>query len=170
MISTPHPQAAVAHLTCEHGRFAVAAHDGAITHLLLPNADAPPPRDGAVDSDTSLAAEAVRQLSEYLAGGRDRFDLPYNPAGTEFQRAVWFALRDIDYGRTASYADLARTIGRPHAVRAVGAATGANPIAVFLPCHRVIGANGSLTGYGGGLELKQALLSLESRESRLPLG
>jgi methylated-DNA-[protein]-cysteine S-methyltransferase len=112
----------------------------------------------------------VRQLDEYLAGDREGFDLPYNPTGTEFQRAVWFALLDIDYGRTANYAELARTIGRPHAVRAVGAANGANPIAVFLPCHRVIGADGSLTGYGGGLELKRALLSLESREARLPLG
>lgn len=170
MISTPHPQAAVAHLTCEYGRFAVAALDGAVTHLLLPNADAPAPRDGASETDTSLAAEAVRQLGEYLAGDREGFDLPYNPAGTDFQRAVWFALLDIDYGRTASYADLAHTVGRPHAMRAVGAANGANPIAVFLPCHRVIGADGSLTGYGGGLELKRALLSLESRESRLPLG
>jgi methylated-DNA-[protein]-cysteine S-methyltransferase len=170
MISTPHRDAAVAHLTGEYGRFAVAAFDGAVTHLLLPNAHAPTARDGASESDTSLATEAVRQLAEYLAGDREGFDLPYNPAGTEFQRAVWFALLDIDYGRTASYADLARTIGRPQAVRAVGAANGANPIAVFLPCHRVIGANGSLTGYGGGLELKQALLSLEAREARLPLG
>ncbi len=170
MISTPHPQAAVAHLTGEYGRFAVAAFDGAVTHLLLPNAEAPAPRDGASETDTALAGEAVRQLAEYLAGDRDRFDLPYNPAGTDFQRAVWFALLDIDYGQTASYSDLARTVGRPHAVRAVGAANGANPIAVFLPCHRVIGADGSLTGYGGGLELKRALLSLESREARLPLG
>ena len=170
MISTPHPNAAVAHLASEHGRFAVAAFDGAVTHLLLPNAPAPEPRDGVTEADTDLAAEAVRQLAEYLAGDRDRFDLPYNPAGTDFQRAVWFALDDIEYGRTASYADLARAVGRPQAVRAVGAANGANPIAVFLPCHRVIGANGSLTGYGGGLGLKRALLSLESREARLPLG
>jgi methylated-DNA-[protein]-cysteine S-methyltransferase len=170
MISTPHPGAAVVHLTSEHGRFAVAAHGGAITHLLLPNATAPEPREGEAEADNRLAAEAARQLAEYLAGDRERFDLPYNPTGTEFQRAVWFALDDIEYGRTASYADLARAVGRPLAVRAVGAANGANPIAVFLPCHRVIGANGSLTGYGGGLELKQALLSLESREARLPLG
>ena len=105
--------------------------------------------------------EVCRQLDEYFAGRRRRFELRLVPAGTEFQRAVWTALLDIPFGRTSSYAELARCIGRPKAVRAVGAANGANPIAVIIPCHRVIGSNGSLTGFGGGLPRKAQLLRLE---------
>jgi len=110
---------------------------------------------------------AVRQLKEYFAGKRKIFDLTLIPQGTDFQRAVWQELRSIPYGETISYKELAERIGKPKAVRAVGAANGANPIPIIIPCHRVIGNNGSLTGFGGGLPLKKRLLELESRQ--LPL-
>lgn len=110
--------------------------------------------------------ETERQLGEYFAGERRAFDVPLAASGTEFQKAIWNALVEIPYGATTSYGELARRAGRPGAVRAAGAANGANPIAVIVPCHRVIGADGSLTGYGGGLERKRALLALEG--ARLP--
>lgn len=102
-----------------------------------------------------------RQLDEYFAGRRQRFELRLAPLGTPFQRSVWQALLDIPFGQTWSYGQLARHIGNPQAMRAVGAANGANPIAVIQPCHRVIGSNGSLTGFSGGLERKTLLLKLE---------
>jgi methylated-DNA-[protein]-cysteine S-methyltransferase len=105
------------------------------------------------------------QLGEYFAGTRRTFDLPLAPRGTEFQRAVWRALADIRYGETISYAQLAMRIGKPAATRAVGAANGRNPLPIVLPCHRVIGANGSLTGFGGGLPTKQFLLRLEGAQA-----
>ncbi len=105
----------------------------------------------------------VKQLDEYFAGKRKTFDIPLAMKGTPFQLAVWNELTRIGYGDTISYAELAHRIGRPAAVRAVGAANGANPIPVIVPCHRVIGTNGSLTGYGGGIERKQWLLALEGR-------
>jgi methylated-DNA-[protein]-cysteine S-methyltransferase len=101
------------------------------------------------------------QLAEYFAGRRHRFDLPLAPQGTEFQRQVWWELATIPFGATISYADLAQRVGRPTATRAVGAANGRNPIPIVLPCHRVIGADGSLTGFGGGLPTKEFLLRLE---------
>jgi methylated-DNA-[protein]-cysteine S-methyltransferase len=101
------------------------------------------------------------QLDEYFRGERKHFDLPLAPRGTEFQREVWFALATIPYGETVSYAQLAGRVGRPSAMRAVGAANGRNPLPIVLPCHRVIGADGSLTGFGGGLPTKQFLLELE---------
>lgn len=107
-------------------------------------------------------AEAADQLAAYFAGDLQAFDLPLAPRGTEFQRAVWSALLDIPYGRTTTYAQLAADIDRPTAIRAVGAANGRNPIAVIIPCHRVIGTDGSLTGYGGGIPRKRTLLDLES--------
>jgi methylated-DNA-[protein]-cysteine S-methyltransferase len=110
---------------------------------------------------TGLLAEAVRQLSAYFAGRLRVFDLPLDPRGTPFQLSVWAALRAIPYGETWSYADLARRIGRPSAVRAVGAANGQNPLPIVVPCHRVIGSNGRLVGFGGGLEMKRALLDIE---------
>jgi methylated-DNA-[protein]-cysteine S-methyltransferase len=106
-------------------------------------------------------AQAREQLEEYFAGTRREFDLPLAPCGTEFQTRVWQALRDIPYGETRSYGEVAAAIGRPDRARAVGAANGRNPIAVIVPCHRVIGADGSLTGFGGGLERKRVLLDLE---------
>lgn len=102
-----------------------------------------------------------RQLDEYFAGRRRRFDASLAPRGTTFQQAVWQALCEIPYGETESYADVAARIGRPKAVRAVGAANGANPIAILIPCHRVVGRDGSLTGYAGGLDQKGTLLRLE---------
>lgn len=106
-------------------------------------------------------ASAAAQLAEYFAGRRTAFDLPLAPAGTPFQLRVWAALRTIPYGQTVSYGQLASQIGSPAASRAVGLANGRNPISVVVPCHRVIGADGSLTGYGGGLHRKQFLLDLE---------
>jgi methylated-DNA-[protein]-cysteine S-methyltransferase len=105
------------------------------------------------------------QLNEYFEGTRTRFDVPMALNGTPFQRRVWTALTEIPYGRTASYGELAARIGRPTASRAVGLANGKNPVGIIVPCHRVIGADGSLTGYGGGLERKQQLLAMERKVS-----
>lgn len=112
--------------------------------------------------------EVRRQLAEYFAGERNDFDLPLAPRGTEFERRVWQALAAIPYGQTRSYSEVARSIGRPQACRAVGRANGRNPIAVVIPCHRVIGSDGSLTGYGGGLDLKRFLLDLEGARRAAP--
>jgi methylated-DNA-[protein]-cysteine S-methyltransferase len=106
-------------------------------------------------------AEASAQLSEYFAGRRTSFDLPLEPIGTPFQLSVWQALRGIGYGETVSYGELARRLGVPPAARAVGAANGANPLSIVIPCHRLIGADGGLTGYAGGIEGKRLLLDLE---------
>jgi methylated-DNA-[protein]-cysteine S-methyltransferase len=111
-------------------------------------------RDSAFD-------DVVSQLDQYFQGGRRDFDLPLAPHGTPFQQKVWRALLDIPYGETISYGELAARIGQRSASRAVGLANGSNPISIVIPCHRVIGANGKLTGYGGGLPIKQQLLSLE---------
>jgi methylated-DNA-[protein]-cysteine S-methyltransferase len=112
-----------------------------------------------------LLREASIQLAEYFAGRRRAFDLPLAPAGTPFQRAVWGAIATVRPGETISYAELARRAGRPRSVRAAGGATGRNPLAIVIPCHRIVGADGSLTGYGGGLARKRALLALE-RDAR----
>ncbi|MGH2889503.1 MAG: methylated-DNA--[protein]-cysteine S-methyltransferase [Solirubrobacteraceae bacterium] len=114
------------------------------------------------DRDPRALARVAEQLDEYFSGSRRRFELELDLAGTPFQLAVWRALLQIPYGETVSYAHVARAIGRVERVRAVGAANGRNPIAIIVPCHRVIGADGSLTGYGGGLERKRALLDLEA--------
>ena len=108
-----------------------------------------------------LLREAADQLVAYFAGGRSTFDLPLEPLGTEFQRTVWTALRAIPFGETRSYAQLARAIDRPTASRAVGAANGRNPLSIVVPCHRVLGASGTLTGFAGGLDAKRTLLNLE---------
>jgi methylated-DNA-[protein]-cysteine S-methyltransferase len=109
--------------------------------------------------------EAIRQLTEYFTGARTTFDLKLHPKGTPFQRDVWKALLTIPYGETRSYADIARQIGRPAAVRAVGLANGRNPLPIVVPCHRVIGSSGKLVGYGGGLPIKEALLDREREVS-----
>ncbi len=111
--------------------------------------------------------DVAAQLREYFAGQRRAFDLAVAPAGTPFQRSVWQALQEIPYGETISYGELARRLGDLKAVRAVGLANGANPIAIVIPCHRVIGANGSLVGFGGGLPTKRALLDLEQGQRTL---
>ena len=115
--------------------------------------------------DASLFAEAFRQLDAYFAGELTRFDLPLRLAGTTFQNTVWTALRDIPFGETMSYGALASRIGKPTASRAVGGANGANPLPIVVPCHRVIGADKSLTGFGGGVETKRFLLAHEQRVS-----
>lgn len=111
--------------------------------------------------------ETARQLSEYFSGKRREFSLPLSPKGTEFQLRVWRALETIPYGETRSYGDMARLIGSPKACRAVGMANHRNPISIIVPCHRVVGANGSLTGYGGGLDAKRFLLDLEQQNRAL---
>jgi methylated-DNA-[protein]-cysteine S-methyltransferase len=118
--------------------------------------------DAPGGGDGSVLDEAVAQLAAYFAGELTEFDLPLAPRGTAFQRRVWRALLDIPYGETASYGEVAAAVGRPDAVRAVGATNGRNPIAVIVPCHRVIGADGTLVGYGGGLPRKRLLLELEA--------
>lgn len=129
-----------------------------------PHAASAVPRGAREDA---RAFDVVRaQLEEYLDGTRTTFTLPLAPRGTEFQRRVWSALARIPYGATTTYAAIARTIGAPRAVRAVGAANGRNPLAIVVPCHRVIGRDGTLTGYAGGLERKRALLALESASVR----
>ncbi len=117
--------------------------------------------DGWREGDHAVLRQAQAQLAEYFAGQRRDFDLPLAPQGTEFQREVWWELANIPFGGTISYAELALRVGRPTATRAVGAANGRNPLPIVLPCHRVIGADGSLTGFGGGLPTKQFLLQLE---------
>jgi methylated-DNA-[protein]-cysteine S-methyltransferase len=118
-------------------------------------------------SDQTPFVEVVRQLQEYFGGERKEFDLPLAPQGTDFQLDVWRSLRTIPYGETISYGQLAERIGNPKAVRAVGLANGCNPIPIIIPCHRVIGSNGSLTGFGGGLSNKKKLLDLESKQMSL---
>jgi len=106
---------------------------------------------------------AVKQLKAYFSGTRREFDISLRPVGTVFQEEVWLALRSISYGETVSYSDIAKQIGRPKAVRAVGAAIGKNPLSIMIPCHRVIGANGKLIGFAGGLSTKEFLLNLENQ-------
>jgi methylated-DNA-[protein]-cysteine S-methyltransferase len=121
-----------------------------------------------VVEDASRTAEVRRQLAEYFAGQRRDFDLALAPQGTPFERAVWDELKKIPFGETRTYGEIAETLGRPGAARAVGRANGANPIPIVVPCHRVIGSDGSLTGFGGGLDVKSRLLELEGLA--LPFG
>jgi methylated-DNA-[protein]-cysteine S-methyltransferase len=118
-------------------------------------------------ASTAPFADVRTQLAEYFAGNRTTFDVRLAPEGAPFEREVWHALEEIPYGETVSYGEIARRVGQPTAARAVGLANGRNPISVIVPCHRVIGADGSLTGYGGGLERKRLLLELESGQGRL---
>ena len=119
------------------------------------------------EKETAVLKKARRQLEEYFAGQRTEFDIPLKPKGTEFQRSVWKALREIPFGETRSYSQQAALLKNPKAVRAVGAANGKNPIWIIVPCHRVIGADGSLTGYAGGVDVKKYLLDLESKQRSL---
>ncbi|MDR2516613.1 MAG: methylated-DNA--[protein]-cysteine S-methyltransferase [Spirochaetaceae bacterium] len=136
----------------------IAEEDGALIRVFFDNGETP---RGFEKAETSLIKTTARQLAEYFDGKRKSFELPLAPRGTAFQTAVWRALTAIPYGETQSYRDIAGKIGSPRAVRAVGMANNRNPIVIIIPCHRVIGRNGSLTGYGGGLPLKQFLLDLE---------
>ncbi|WP_230481871.1 methylated-DNA--[protein]-cysteine S-methyltransferase [Sphingomonas sp. Leaf21] len=128
-----------------------------------------PLSDRRNDPANAILTEAVRQLTDYFEGKRRDFDLPLDPVGTDFQKSVWTGLNAIPYGETRSYAALAEAIGRPGASRAVGAANGRNPLSIVTPCHRVIGANGTLTGFAGGLAVKQWLLAHERGEPALAL-
>lgn len=140
------------------GKIGIVENGMAIIKLYLNGLIAP--QDATV-KETPLLKEAAMQLQHYLAGKRESFDLPLAPDGTEFQQNVWSALQVIPYGETCSYVEVAKRIGRPKAARAVGMANNKNPIPIFIPCHRVIGANGKLVGYAGGLDVKQYLLNLE---------
>jgi methylated-DNA-[protein]-cysteine S-methyltransferase len=141
------------------GTLVLRGDDRTLVQLFLPS-QRPRPRRSAGDAPAPVQ-EAARQLGEYFAGVRRTFSLDFELEGTEFQRRVWLALADIPYGETISYGELARTVGHPNAYRAVGSANGANPLAIILPCHRVIASDGSLGGYGGGLATKRTLLDLE---------
>jgi methylated-DNA-[protein]-cysteine S-methyltransferase len=146
----------------------LVAGDDALRKIQFPKAArAGKPERGWVESPRGVVGDALRQLREYFAGRRTEFDLPVEPAGTSFQRSVWRRLQEIPYGETISYGELARRVGKPQAARAVGAANGRNPIPIVIPCHRVIGSNGALTGFGGGLPIKEALLALESKQRAL---
>ena len=140
------------------GRIGIAEDDGRITHVFFATDDIPP---SPMISETRIIREAAEQLRGYLAGELRVFSLPLAPLGTEFMRGVWQQLAAIPYGHTASYQDIAIAAGNAKAVRAVGMANQRNPIPIFIPCHRVIGKNGLLTGYRGGLALKRQLLDLE---------
>ena len=144
------------------GRLLLAGDGESLIQVCFPSGPRPlQPTHDWID-DAAPFRTAIAQLGEYFAGERHRFDLPLAPRGTDFQRRVWRALTEIPYGRTISYGELARRIGNPSASRAVGLANGANPLPIVVPCHRVIGADGSLTGFGGGLPIKRKLLALES--------
>jgi methylated-DNA-[protein]-cysteine S-methyltransferase len=145
------------------GDLRVVEHDGAITAIeFAPFRDLDGRPRGDRDDSHPVLAECVRQLSAYFERDLKEFDLPLNPAGSDFQKSVWAQLLAIAYGDTASYGEIAKRLGKSNAAsRAVGLANGSNPIPIVIPCHRVIGADGTLTGYAGGIERKQALLEIE---------
>ncbi|MGE5287976.1 MAG: methylated-DNA--[protein]-cysteine S-methyltransferase [Micromonosporaceae bacterium] len=151
------------------GPLTLVSEDGSLVGLYMDRqryAPAPQALGEAADGGSPVLTEAASQLEGYFAGKRTTFELPLTPAGTPFQRRVWAALQEIPYGETISYGQLADRIGKPSAARAVGLANGKNPIGIIVPCHRVVGADGSLTGYGGGLERKEHLLAFERAVKR----
>lgn len=152
------------------GRLTLAASATALHAIEFENNRHPQARADWVAGETDLLRQAARQLQEYFQGHRRQFELPLAPSGTDFQRAAWQALAAIPYGETRSYAQQAVALGRPNATRAVGAANGRNPLPILLPCHRVIGANGALTGFGGGIGIKRWLLDHEHAQASLRLG
>jgi methylated-DNA-[protein]-cysteine S-methyltransferase len=147
------------------GPLTLVAVDGVLAGLMMTGQQHAPGPEAFGVRDSSGCAEAARQLAEYFAGDRTEFDLELALAGTPFQQRVWKELQAIGYGETISYGQLAERIGQPTAFRAVGLANGKNPVGIIVPCHRVVGSDGSLTGYGGGLQRKQFLLALEQRVS-----
>jgi methylated-DNA-[protein]-cysteine S-methyltransferase len=144
-----------------YGPLTLVATDGVLSGLYMADQRHRPPEESFGEPDDTPFAEAADQLLAYFAGGLKEFTLPLNLVGTPFQRSVWEQLRKIPYGETRSYGDLAGALGSPKASRAVGLANGRNPVGIIVPCHRVVGADGSLTGYGGGLDRKQRLLDFE---------
>lgn len=145
------------------GKLLLAGHAKALTHVSFQDGRHPLTPDRQWIRSELPFRKPVRQLNEYFAGKRKTFQVNLDPKGTPFQLKVWQALRNIPYGHTASYGQIAQAIGRPGAARAIGAANGQNPLSIIVPCHRVIGSNGKLVGYGGGLPIKEALLSHETR-------
>lgn len=143
----------------EIGTITLSESNGSILELSFKKIEI---SDNYVIQETTLLHNASIQLNEYFSGQRKKFSLPLNPIGTPFQKKVWQALLSIPYGETRSYKDIAILIDNPKASRAVGMANNKNPISIFIPCHRVIGSNGKLVGYGGGLNIKRSLLDLES--------
>lgn len=139
----------------------LVAEDGLLCGLFMSTHKGRPDDEMFGDRDHSAFAQVIEELGEYFSGDRKEFTVPLAPVGNEFQKLVWNALRTIPYGETASYGEIAKRIGRPGAARVVGMTNGQNPISIVVPCHRVIGANGKLVGYGGGLERKKFLLELE---------
>jgi methylated-DNA-[protein]-cysteine S-methyltransferase len=144
------------------GKLGIAGQQGNITDVYFANDTLPEEFELL---ETPLIKEAFTQLEAYFAGELKTFSLPLKPQGTDFMRTVWQALRAVPYGTTASYKDIAQTIDKPKAMRAVGLANNKNPIAIFIPCHRIIGSNGKLIGYSGGLPIKEFLLALEQRNA-----
>lgn len=142
----------------QFGKIGIAENGEAITNVFFKNTVQPQEYE---TKETELLKKAAGELHEYLAGERKAFDIPLAPEGTDFEKSVWNALLAIPYAQTRSYAQVSAAIGNPKACRAVGRANGRNPISIFIPCHRVIGANGTLTGYAGGVDMKQALLQIE---------
>ncbi|MER5362861.1 methylated-DNA--[protein]-cysteine S-methyltransferase [Streptomyces sp. NPDC002785] len=145
-----------------YGPLTLVATDGVLAGLYMRDQRHRPPEETFGDPDPRPFTETIRQLDAYFAGERREFDLPLHLEGTPFQRSVWAQLQLIPYGETRSYGELAELLGKPGASRAVGLANGKNPVGIIVPCHRVIGASGSLTGYGGGLDRKQRLLAFEN--------
>ena len=159
------------HMETAIGPLLIAGDENAVHWIVFPkDGRAAPPEAGWVESARGPVGEAMRQLHEYFSGARTSFDLPLAPQGTMFQCAVWRQLSEIPYAQTISYGELAKRVGNPKASRAVGAANGKNPLPIVVPCHRVIGANGTLTGFGGGLPVKQALLELERETAARSIG
>jgi len=155
-----------------HGRMLLVAGDEGLSGVYFEGQKRHPPTDAGWrrDADHALLRQAKRELAEYFGGVRRRFETALAPEGTPFQRSIWKAISTVDYGSTITYAELARRAGFPGSARAAGAATGRNPVGIIVPCHRIIGSDGSLTGYAGGLERKHALLALENARPESPTG
>ncbi len=151
------------------GRLTLVASDDGLSEIHFPNERTGRAADGPAEPDHPVLVETARQLEEYFAGERTEFDLPLRPAGTPFQLDAWRALTKIPYGKTVSYGEQATRIGHPGRARAIGAANGRNPLPIVVPCHRVIGADGSLVGFGGGLDVKAWLLDHERRVAGVTL-
>lgn len=149
------------------GKLLLAADDLGLRHVIFSSGRELAEPRAEWRADPAPLAETIRQLRAFFAGRLRDFDLPLAPQGPAFHQRVWRELCNIPYGETISYGELARRVGSPHASRAVGRANGANPIAIVIPCHRVIGSNGKLTGYGGGLPRKEFLLGLERKQASL---
>ena len=150
------------HVSTPVGRLLLAGDDEGLRRISFQSGSRPAEPAGDWQRADEPFRDVAAQLEAYFAGKLDRFDVALAPEGTPFQREVWSALTAIPYGETVTYGELARRLGRPNAFRAVGAANGSNPIPIIIPCHRVIGADGSLTGFGGGLGIKRRLLDLEA--------